>query len=428
MHAGTGWTDLIDPQNSANPTSAGNGMPLKILAVHRYYWPDTPPYAAILHGIALRWVRDGHEVDILSGQPSYKTALANAKRPKAEHVNGVNIRRVDLPREAGRPAIRVLNAIRLGVALLRQSLKTRPDIIMISTVPPVLGGFFAALAARLVGARFVYHCMDIHPEIGKISGEFRNPLLFRFLRAIDSQTCKSASRVIVLSSDMEAAIRRRAGLDHCPISIINNFALPGESEGRDRAPFNADASLLTVLFAGNIGRFQSLGTVVRAMSRLQHRNDIRFILMGDGSEKQSLESLAEELGARLTFIGHQSSSAAKAAMAIADLGYISLEPDVYRYAYPSKAMTYLEQGCPLLVAMEPDSALAKLVINSRAGFTVEPENDQELAKLLESLAEDKSWRTEQRLSAKRTSDECFAKSPTLDKWSALVRELMEATP
>ena len=46
---------------------------------------------------------------------------------------------------------------------------------MASTAPPVVVGFAAALGARLTGGRFYYHCMDIHPEIGRLSGEFEEP-------------------------------------------------------------------------------------------------------------------------------------------------------------------------------------------------------------------------------------------------------------
>jgi hypothetical protein len=44
--------------------------------------------------------------------------------------------------------------------------RKRYDVIMVSTSPPVLAGWFVAVAAKLSGARFIYHCMDIHPEIG----------------------------------------------------------------------------------------------------------------------------------------------------------------------------------------------------------------------------------------------------------------------
>ena len=52
------------------------------LAVHRYYWPDTPPYASMLRTIAAEWTGAGHPVDVLTSQPSYKPEANIAQRPR----------------------------------------------------------------------------------------------------------------------------------------------------------------------------------------------------------------------------------------------------------------------------------------------------------------------------------------------------------
>ncbi len=85
----------------------------------------------------------------------------------------------------------------------------RYDVVMCSTVPPVLLGMATSLAARRRGARFVYHCMDVHPEIGELSGDFALPGLARVLARIDLATCRRAALIVVLSQDMRSALLRR---------------------------------------------------------------------------------------------------------------------------------------------------------------------------------------------------------------------------
>ena len=94
---------------------------LKVLAIHRFYWPDTPPYASMLRTIVRQWVNDGHDVDVLSSQPSYKAGVKRQKQPRKEVVDGANIARLDLPSEAGKPVVRILNALHLGVAVFWQA-------------------------------------------------------------------------------------------------------------------------------------------------------------------------------------------------------------------------------------------------------------------------------------------------------------------
>lgn len=393
---------------------------LRILAIHRYYWPDTPPYAAMLRRIVGRWHQEGHHVEVLSSQPSYKAALVNRRRPRLETVDGISVERMNLPNEAGRPVVRIFNAARLALLLLIRAVTRRYDVIMISTSPPVLGGVAAALAARLTGARFIYHCMDIHPEVGRVSGEFSNPVVFRFLRSLDYWSCRTADPVVVLSRDMATTLKERPGGASLAINILNNFSLPAEQDLPSSLPFDWHPERLTVLFAGNIGRFQGLDMVVEAMAHLRERDDIEFVLMGEGVAKNALEHKAQSLGVNVRFLGHQPVEIAKAAMRRADLGFVGLTAGMYRYAYPSKTMTYLEQGCPLLVAVEPESELAMEVTKRGYGVCVPPGYPDMLAERLMELADDPDALSAMRASAEKKFEDAFSEQVVLEQWSGML--------
>lgn len=398
------------------------GERCKILAVHRYYWPDTPPYAAMLRRIVSAWQEAGHQVEVLSSQPSYKAAgVDNERRPSRDVVDGVVVDRMTLPNETSRPLLRIINALRLGSKLLWKALTRRYDVIMISTSPPVLGGVAAALASKLTRTRFIYHCMDIHPEVGKISGEFSNPFLFRILSKLDQWTCHQADPVIVLSEDMAKTLRERPKGDRLSIQVLNNFSLPTERTVPSELPFDWPTEAFTVLFAGNVGRFQGLDTVVEAMGRLHYREDIAFVMMGEGVVKSALQARAIELGARIYFVGHQPVEIAKAAMRVADAGYISLAANIYRYAYPSKTMTYLEQGCPLLVAVEPESELASEVVAGGYGHAIPPGDIPSLVELLEELADTGGNSSHMKVAAKAKAQQAFSEEVVLEKWNNLMR-------
>ncbi len=395
---------------------------MKILAIHRFYWPDTPPYASMLRAITQKWVSDGHEVDVLSSQPSYKNGLEIEKQPSIEVLDGVQVIRLNLPSETDRPIVRIFNALRLGVGVCWQALvKKRYDVIMISTSPPVLGGWFAAIAAKLSGARFIYHCMDIHPEIGRISGEFHNQKVFAFLSRLDKWTCSVAKPVVVLSQDMATSLLLRSAQTPPVTSIINNFSLPSDSSDWTDYPFKWPDEPFILLFAGNIGRFQGLDILIDAMINLSNRKDIRLLMMGEGSEKRRLADKAQKAKANVTFLGHQPVSIAKAAMARASAGFVSLIPDLYKYAYPSKTMTYLEQGCPLLVSVEPESCLAREISGSGAGLVVPNGDASALATAISSLADQPDNMKVMRIKARELSDSIFSNDMILAKWSSLLK-------
>lgn len=393
---------------------------LKVLVVHRYYAPDVAPCGAILQRIVRRWVHDEHRVDVLTGQPSYKASSNNVRCPKTETVDGARVRRLCLPSEAGRPVVRIVNAIRLALVLIWKAFTGRYDVIMTSTVPPVVSALVATTAARLTGARFIYHCQDIHPEVGKLSGEFSNPLVFKTLQVLDNFSCRHADPTVVLSRDMANTLRERPNGKTTRVRVLNNFSAGTEKAPPDTLPFAVDPAKLTILFAGNIGRFQGLDIVMDAMSRLSDRDDIEFILMGEGVAKGALQKQAQENKANVRFVDQQPPEVAKACMREVDAGFVSLVPGLYRYVYPSKTMTYLEQGCPLIVAAEPESELVKGIEAEGLGYSVPSRDGAALTKLLIHLAADRSWVSVKREAALQTAKAHFSESAVLDKWSKLL--------
>lgn len=396
---------------------------MKVLAIHRFYWPDTPPYASMLRSIVCQWVSDGHEVDVLSSQPSYKAGVKNQAQPSKEVVDGAQVVRLNLPSEAGRPLVRIMNALRMGAGVFWQAVvRKRYDVIMVSTSPPVLGGWFTALVAKLTGARFIYHCMDIHPEIGRISGEFRNPKVFSLLSKLDRWTCAQAQPVVVLSEDMAATLNARKPEKPPETHVINNFSVPSEESAPEELPFSWPNEPFVLLFAGNIGRFQGLDVLIDAMARLRDRQDIRLMMMGDGTEKERLALKAEKNGANVSFVGHHSVEVAKTALAKASAGFVSLVPELYRYAYPSKTMTYLEQGCPVLVAVETGSCLARDVLENGAGLAVPNGDADAIVGAISSLADEPESINSMRQNALAFSAEAFATDVVLARWSSLLEQ------
>ena len=395
---------------------------MRVFVVHRYYWPDKSPCAGIMRWIAKHLANDGHDVDVLTSQPSYREFSRQNRQPRVEQHDAVSVTRLLLPTEMDRPLWRILNALHLGLRIVLRSLFKRYDVIIVATVPPVLGGFFSALAAKLTRARFIYYCMDLHPEIGRISGDFANPLLFRVLQVLDDWACRQASPVLVHSEDMRKTLRQRPRGSEYRIEVMNNFALPSEQvlSCELDAQWNKKDIRLRLIYAGNMGRFQGLEILLDAMGRIAHRKDIELLMMGEGVAKPELVAQQNKTNANVRFFDYQPVEVAKAAIQGADIGIVALIPGMYRYAYPSKTMAYLEQGRPILAVVETESELAKTMLAESYGFSVPIGDAEALAELLVRLADDLSWKEPMNQSALVAFEKYFSAPVVLAKWSQLV--------
>jgi hypothetical protein len=401
------------------------------VVVHRYFWPDTAPYASILRSIADRWVQDGDTIRVLTAQPSYNRT--RGRQPARERLGLLDVERVPVADEQRFRLGQLVNLIIFPLMIAAKILTgPKPDIVMCSTAPQVTLGFVVSWVARRRGAKFIYHCMDLQPEIGRLSGEFGNSLVYRALLAADSKTMERASRIVVLSDDMRQATLRRDARLQQKLVVLNNFALPdftSRTQSQDRAAYQRRPGATMIVFTGNIGRFQRLGEVVSALGTADV--DVDLVFMGEGKALSSVRVAADKVRnprLRVTFLPHGSPWEARALMNQADLGLVSLAPNVVRYAYPSKTATYLCEGLPVLIYCEADSELSRAVTDRRAGWTAS--TPDELVAVVRAAAdtfgdEDATKKLIGRV--QQWAGEEFAAEHSLSKWARLRDDLRDGT-
>lgn len=362
---------------------------MSVLLIHRFYFPDSPPYASILEDMRGMLASFEENVDILSSKPSYKSVDVSKSLPLKNKDNLGVIYRLPVFKFNNQKINKSLNFFWFPYIVFWFLLFGKKyKVVTVSTAPPVLLAFSVALACKLRGMKLVYHCMDIHPEIGKISGEFKKKWVFYFLKKMDMFTCRVASRVIVLSCDMRhSLLQRDEGLAD-KVEIINNYNLGGAQLG-EQSFFDPSDGKFRIVFAGNIGRFQNLDVLIKALALSNGADSIQLVFVGEGAALNQLKSLALDfnLEESIQFIPHQPVEVAKKIISDSQIAVVSLQEEVIRYAYPSKTMTYLSLGVPMLALVEEDSELAELLTGQKLGLVCSPKDITKMSVLFSQLNE-----------------------------------------
>lgn len=344
---------------------------MKITIVYRYFWPDTPPYATMLRDMSEWFVSAGHEVEVITAQPAYKPKAGIPTQPRREMINGVNIRRVRLFKERGVGLIKAINAGLFVIsAFLILLFGKKRDLIWTATIPPVLQAFAMMIVSKIRGSKFLYHMQDIYPEIATVSGHISKLFPVKLFRWLDCITQRQSEAIVVLSDDMKGAIRTR-GVDVKNVSVINNFTLVLNDEAVDtlaRAP--VDDEPVRFIFAGNVGRFQNLTALVDAFATIPG-NEAILKIVGDGRAKVDLMAHVQESSINnVFFLDHMSVDDAFQELCKSHVGVVSLSPNIFQYAFPSKVLTYMAANLPLLAMVENESALAKMLKQRELGSNV----------------------------------------------------------
>lgn len=385
---------------------------LRIVLVHRYFAPDTPPYAHMLESIAGALADAGHQVRVVTCQPSYRREVVS-RAPRHEWLGNIEVRRFPVLDDRTSHVRKLLNLVWFCLRLLTSQGSFRgADVVMAATTPPIAVAGVCALLARAHGASFVYHKQDVWPEVSGSRGAVSS-----LLRRVDHLTERSAERVVVLSEDMADTVAAR-GAGEVATTVLNNFD-PWDVEEPAPAP-RLERSGVRLVFAGNLGRFQGIENLAEVVRRTADDPLIEWHFFGDGALKEMVEGLGE----RVRTYGHRPPEEVAAFIrGQADLGIVSLNEGVIRSAYPSKTMSYLRNGCPLLVLVEPDSELAGMVVAEGLGVTGAQDDPESVAQQLRGLATNPTPLASAAERARATYEERFARDIQLARWVSLMEEV-----
>lgn len=398
----------------------------RILMVHRYYWPDTAPYGRLLQPLAAGIARTGLKVTLFSSQPFYRRGEAPTRLPARRLEDGVEVIRCmwRSSRPAGivrRAAADALFLVSLALHLL---FRRRYDLVCVSTSPPIAAALVVRALTRVRGSAMIYHVQDVHPEAAVAAGVLRNGTMAGMLRRLDSWTCSTADRMVVLTEDMRQALVDR-GIRDGAITVINNSVIPPPDRLRVEHPLTPKPrGAFDVLYAGNLGRYQDLETVVAAAALLRAYPHIRFLVVGVGVLLPRLKQLSNEMNCHsLRFLGNQPQSVLESLMQECDLALVSQLAGLHRYGFPSKTQGYLAAGCRLLAVVDEPSELATMVRSRQLGVVCPPGQPGVIAQAVLELSRQPAWSEKDR-SRVRAGAADFSEHILLRRWATIVQQTL----
>ena len=265
------------------------------------------------------------------------------------------------------------------------------DVVQYCNPPDVL--FVAGWLARLLaGCALVFDHHDLSPELFAVKfGE--RAALQAVLRLLERLSFAAADVVLSTNESYGALAVARGHVRPEDVFVVRNG--PGEellptATGLGPGPELRQARTYTVGYVGMMGEQDGIDLLVRAahhVVRTAHRDDIGFVVIGDGPVLPAARRLAEDLGVagHIDFTGIIRGSAMYAALAQAD---VCLAPDP-KSPYGDKStmikiMEYMALGKPVV---QFDLVEGRQSAGEAAAYATENDS-RELAQLIVSLVDD----------------------------------------
>ncbi|MFC0582682.1 glycosyltransferase family 4 protein [Micrococcoides hystricis] len=317
-----------------------------LLLTHSYTPEDTAPQRR-WSGFTKYLVAVGYDVSVVAPQPD--PGQGAWKTETGDH--GERIYRVPGAQSAGTRTGRLLNNILGSLATIPRALRVKNVDIVIATVPALTTAPTGLLVSLLKRRPLILEMRDAWPDLAH-DAQLPMNLLRKTMEAVLEYTQRKADAVITVTQGFAALLRKRgiSNVRCIPNGLSDDILQVTEHPGVLRH------EKLQVLYVGNHGESQGLETLLSAAALAA--KDIDMTLVGTGTQKNALISLAEDLQAPATFLDPCSGADLQVCYEAADTCIVSLRPDwpSFLRTVPSKTYELLALGRKLTAVLKGEAA------------------------------------------------------------------------
>lgn len=367
---------------------------MKFAILTQYYPPEIGAPQTRLSELAKYLSACGHEVSVLTAMPNYpsgkiQSGYGGIIRKESLGVSRV-IRTFVYPAQSTKIVPRMLNYLSFVVSASFFGSFTlhRPDFLLVESPPLFLGiaGFWLSWWNR---SKLIFNVSDLWPdsavELGIVA---RDGLATRMAYWLEKTCYRRAWLITGQSKSIVENIQQRfpgRPVFHLSNGVDTEFFSTDRKTAAARALLGTDEQFVAV-YAGLHGLAQGLNQVLEAARVLASDSRFRFVLIGEGPEKEHLEKSAYEMGlTNVRFLDPLPHAEIPGILAAADAILVPLVGRITG-AVPSKIYEGMASGRPLVVIAQEESA--DMVREFRVGLSVQPNDIQGFVRMLRRLSDD----------------------------------------
>ena len=351
-------------------------MQITVLCPH--FAPDTAPTGEVMTRLVKELAARGHRLHVVTSLPWYQDhAVAHGwgrRLIRRENTPWGRITRIHPFASADKTNL-VMRAAAFAMFTAASTLAAmftrRCDVVLSMSPPLTLGP-----AGWLVGLRMrrpvVFNIQDVYPDAAVEVGALTNRRVITLLGWLERFSYARAGAVTVLSEDLKENLAGRVS-DPAKVRVIPNFVdtetiTPGPRLNGYREQYGLGDEMV-VMYAGNVGYSQPLELIVEAARRLGHRDDVRFVINGEGSRRGEIEALVAGMN-NVVLAPFQPKERLVEVLAAGDVHLVLLKPGLAKVSVPSKMYSILAAGRPVLASVDLGTEVDRVLSGSGAGWAV----------------------------------------------------------
>lgn len=351
---------------------------MKILYVSQFYNPERVAAAFRAFDNSRFWVKEGHEVAVLTGYPNFPTGKIfegyEPKLLKEEKIEGVKVLRSKIVIKENTSKIkRGISAISfmffgLWNIIFNKKRVGKDYSVVVGTSGTIFAPIIAYIYSLIYKIPFVLEIRDItYRQILAVYSGKEN-FLFKFIMKLELFLCKKAKKVVVVTKGFKNQLTKD-GVCESKIEVIPNGVSLDEINYAYTSKVNKDESEFILSYMGNLGASQNLTGVIDFF------NDIiieckrkKLIIIGEGAKKQEIKEYVDKNNIEnISIFDGMEKQELEQYYAMSDFCIVSLNNNEYfKDTLPSKLFEIMARKRPILY-FGPNGEASNIIKDAEAG-------------------------------------------------------------
>lgn len=373
---------------------------MRILFLSHYFPPEVNAPATRTYEHCKEWVKRGHEVTVITCVPNHPRGEVypgyKNKLFQVEEKDGIKVVRVWTYLTANEGFLkRTLNYISYKFAAILSAPFTGKTDVIISTSPQFFNGLAGYVVSRMKRVPWILEIRDLWPESILTVGAIKNKRIIKMLEYLEMFAYRKADKIVPVTNAFKDYMIKK-GIDESKIHVIKNGV---DLQFYDPVVVNNPLikqldleNKFVVAYFGTHGMAHNLETILFAADRLRDYPDIVFMMVGDGAERKKLLALHEEMKlTNVVMLDQQPKHQMPLLWQLSNVSLVLLKRSaLFKTVIPSKIFESMAMQKPIILGVEGESS--EIIKDARAGITIEPENDAQLADKVLLLYQDANLR------------------------------------
>lgn len=391
----------------------------RIVIVADVFPPLRSSGAIQLRDLTLEFVRQGYEPTIIIPAPELSGQW------EIDEWEGVQILRVKAARTKDVGNLRRTLAEFLMPWFMLRNLKKSPlakqrwdGVVWYS--PTIFLGPVAKSLKKASGCRSYLIVRDIFPEWAVDMGIMGRGLPYRFFKTVERFQYAVADVIGVQTPANLAYLDRWARTAGRRVEVLQNWLAHAPSTGCSiSVSATALAGRKIFVYAGNMGVAQGMGILIELADRLRGQQDIGFLFVGRGTDRERLraEAARRQLD-NVVFFDEIDPAEIPGLYDQCHAGIVALDRRHKTHNIPGKFLSYMLSGLPVLASINAGNDLATIIAHERVGVACTDASIDTLEALARSLANE--------LEGRAVKERCKALGARLFSPEAAVAQIIHA--